>query len=364
MRLGGEIGIQVRQCLARATVLLTVVTALAVAGPSLAGAQRDGQASQPPSPHSRVPVGGHPPEVVPFSPSTRQRASRLSDGLPALWADGEVCSVGCRADAQPGWPLKPFHRQHGLRAALNELRHGTLHSGIDVQGRDGQEVYAIQGGRATIPQATGADARVRVGNFEYQHIVPAVTEGERVTAYETVVGTIRRRHGHVHLTELARGRILNPLRPGGRMVDPYTDREPPVIGTPIFDGRQVYVRAFDPQTFVEHTTYTTPVLAPAALAYRVFSALGAPIGGLHWALRGSRRHPFHLKDKIYAPGAKPAGFLCLAAERSCRPNWHYRLAGGMARPLPNLAPGVYRLTVYAWDWTGNVTARDASFRVR
>jgi hypothetical protein len=40
----------------------------------------------------------------------------------------------------------------------------------------------------------------------------------------------------------------------------------------------------------------------------------------------------------------------------CVPRWNYRLAGGLAPPLP---AGAASVTVYAWDWAGNVEARRA-----
>ena len=43
----------------------------------------------------------------------------------------------------------------------------------------------------------------------------------------------------------------------------------------------------------------------------------------------------------------------------CKPVWRYRLAGGLTPRLPLYEMhGRVRLTVYAWDWAGNVTARD------
>jgi hypothetical protein len=53
------------------------------------------------------------------------------------------------------------------------------------------------------------------------------------------------------------------------------------------------------------------------------------------------------------------GFLCFARQVVCKPLWRYRLAGGLAPRLPRYNfRGRVRLTVYAWDWAGNVTARD------
>jgi hypothetical protein len=43
----------------------------------------------------------------------------------------------------------------------------------------------------------------------------------------------------------------------------------------------------------------------------------------------------------------------------CVPHWIYRVAGGLAPPLPSGLPvGSYRLTTYAWDWADNATALD------
>jgi hypothetical protein len=166
--------------------------------------------------------------------------------------------------------------------------------------------------------------------------------------------------GHLHLSEVLGGdeSYVNPLRPGGRVLAPYRDLAPPVIGTPrLHAGGVVDVRAYDPQSFVVRTTYPTPVLAPAALAYRLYDLRGRPVTSLHWALRGTHVYPFSLATTIYWPGARGGGWLCFGYHPRCTPNWHYRLAGGLAPTLPSLS-GRYRLTTYAWDWVGNVTARD------
>ena len=146
------------------------------------------------------------------------------------------------------------------------------------------------------------------------------------------------------------------VAPGGRVLAPYRDLAPPVIGTPHVDsGGVVDVAAYDPQSFVVHTTYPTPVLAPAALAYRLYDRAGHPLTALRWALRGTHVYPFSLAWTIYWPGSRGGGWLCFAYHPRCTPNWHYRLAGGLAPRLPS---GHYRLATYAWDWAGNTIARD------
>ena len=80
--------------------------------------------------------------------------------------------------------------------------------------------------------------------------------------------------------------------------------------------------------------------------------------------RGSQLYPPSLVRRVFAPGASNPGFNCFAFHRVCIPNWVYWLAGGLTErlPLSNLR-GRYRLTVYAWDWAGNTSARDYWFSV-
>jgi len=305
--------------------------------------------------------------TYPFRPPAGLRAARPGE-VPSMYATGVPCAVGCRpAGAVDGWPLKPFFAQHPLRAGLNELRPGSLHVGLDIQARDGQAVYAVQPGTARVLAASGPDARVEVGNYVYWHIVPSVRDGQLVVPHETVLGRVMRGYGHIAFSEVdARGDYVNPLRPGGRVLTPWVDRAAPVIGRPAVDARgDVVVGAFDRQTLVRRTTYLTPVLAPASLAYRVYDASGRAVTPLEWALRGTRLEPFSLRALIYAPGARQPGYACFATRAICRPRWVYRLAGGFAPALPTaLPPGRYRLTAYAWDWADNVSALDTTLTLR
>lgn len=351
--------------IAAVTVLLAAAVALAtivalgasVGGERLASGLRHGRAADPPAASS----AGALTATLPFPPDRFDRRPRTGE-VPSLYDDGLACSTGCRPyGAEPGWPLKPFHRQHPIRAGLNELRPGSLHVGIDIQAPDGTPVYAVQPGLADVLTATGPNARVQVGNYIYWHIAPAVRTGEPVVPFETVLGTVLTGYGHLAFSEVdARDQYVNPLRPGGSVLVPYADRAPPVIGAPaVAAGGQVIVPAYSPQSFVRRTTYLTPVLAPAALAYRLYDLQGTPLTPLEWAFRGTHLLPWALRSLIYAPGARAPGFTCFATRSVCVPHWVYRLAGGMAPPLPTaLAPGRYRLSIYAWDWADNQTARD------
>jgi hypothetical protein len=266
--------------------------------------------------------------------------------------------------AIPGWPLRPFHEQHPLRSGFDEKRDSSFHHGIDIQARDGQAVYAIQPGRAQILQATGADSRVQVGNFIYWHVVPAVAGGQFVAPYSTVVGHVMAHFGHLHLSEVdAAGAYVNPLRPGGRVLTPYVDTARPVIG-PLHlspDGR-AWIATFDPQSFVRTTTYRTPVIAPAAIAWRLERADGRPLGDWQWAYRGTTNLPWSDAPLVWTPQAHKAPFTCFEHHRICRPDWRFVLAGGFTPRIVAPASGRYALAVLVYDWAQNASRRTFPLR--
>ncbi|MBV9800626.1 MAG: hypothetical protein JO039_21435 [Solirubrobacterales bacterium] len=308
-------------------------------------------------------AGGSPNPTLPFPPNPRDRSPARGE-VPSLYADGYACSTACRPyAAEIGWPLAPFHRQHPLRAGLNELRPGSLHVGVDIQARDGQAVYAVQPGIARVIAASGPNARIQIGNYIYWHTTPTVRTGELVSAFATVIGRVMNGYGHIAFSEVDyRDEYLNPLRPGGTVLEPYGNRARPVIGSPAIaaDG-QAIVAAYSPQTFVRRTTYVTPVLAPAAMAYRLYDSAGTAVTPLEWAFRGTHLLSWSERSLIYAPGAHAPGYACFATRSICVPQWIFRIAGGLAPPLPPTLPaGRYRLTIYAWDWADNATALDTS----
>ena len=304
-------------------------------------------------------------DIWPFAISPKQRPTRPGDALVPFWSDGLPCSVGCTAPgAIPGWPIQPFHRQHALRAGLNELRPANFHVGVDVVAHNGTNVYPIQSGFVHIRYDGTGDVNVDVGAFDYWHIHPTVREGQYASAYRTKLGWVLYNFKHVAVSE-GHGTYINPLRPGGSL-RPYHDSEPPIIGVPrVYADGRVIVGAFDPQSFVEKASFETPVLAPAALAWRLYDRHGRALTPLEWALRGSQNYPPGLKSVIFAPGAANPGYACFAFHVRCIPNWVYWLAGGLTRPLPlaSLRRGRYWLTVYAWDWAGNTSALDEPLTV-
>jgi hypothetical protein len=336
---------------------LSGVGSRAAVGHSRSASARMAQASLPST------FAESPSFTLPFPPNRADRPTRRGE-VPSLYADGLACSTGCRPyDAETGWPLAPFHRPHPIRAGLNELRPESLHVAIDIQARDGARVYAVQPGVAQVLTPSGPDARIQVGNYIYWHINPKVQTGDVVIPFKTVVGKVMAGYGHMAFSEIgADGQYANPLRPEGTVLEPYADHAVPVIGKPSVSANgQVVAPAYDPQTFIRKTTYFTPVLAPAAIAYRLYDRHGAPVTPLEWAFRGTHLLQFSQRSLIYAPGVHDPGYNCFATRSVCIPHWTYRVADGLAPPLPTgLDPGRYRLTIYAWDWADNETALDTT----
>jgi hypothetical protein len=338
-----------------------LATSVITSTSSTAGHSAHAQAATAPSGSNTF--SESPSFTLPFPPNPADRPARAGE-VPSLYADGLPCSTGCLPyEAETGWPVRPFHRQHAIRAGLNELRPESLHVAVDIQARDGARVYAVQPGVAQVLAPSGPDGRIQVGNYIYWHINPKVTTGELVTPFKTVLGTVMSGYGHMAFSEVGSdGQYANPLRPEGTVLKPYADHARPVIGSPSVsrDG-QVVAPAYDPQTFIRKTKYYTPVLAPAAVAYRLYNSHGDPVTPLEWSFRGTHLLQFAERSLIYAPGARDPGYNCFATRTVCIPRWIYRVADGLAPPLPaTLDPGRYRLTIYAWDWANNKTALDTT----
>ena len=145
-----------------------------------------------------------------------------------------------------GWPVEPFDHAHPIRGSFGDPRtlffdaptraglyHSagsfSFHQGVDVAAPDGTSVYPVESGVVTVVTHDG----IRVGSadvsFEYWHVRPSVRVGDQVTARRTVLGTILGGAGHVHLTEIDRGVVTDPLLPGH--LTPYRDTTVPYVAS-------------------------------------------------------------------------------------------------------------------------------------
>lgn len=201
------------------------------------------------------------------------------------------------------WPVKPFDRPHPVRANFGDPRTTfagpptprglmtsggifELHFGIDIATSDGTAVYPVRSGIASLVngRAVGVDSG---DGFvaEYWHIVPAIRPGQKVEAFETVLGHVMKGYEHVHFTEIDNRRIVNPLAPGH--LGPYQDRTTPRVTSISFrqsdtgpdvlpefvHGRVVLIaRAYDVTALPVPGDWNDLPVAPALLTWRVESA--------------------------------------------------------------------------------------------
>ena len=160
-----------------------------------------------------------------------------------------LCSLGAlllssaNAAAFP-WPIKPFDKQHPIRANFGDPRTrflntlltdglqgpGTFafHNGIDIAAPSDTPVYPVVSGKVRFIDASAISVRTKGrGVFQYFHIVVTVRNGEHVVAGKTILGYVMHAYDHVHLSWIRGGRVWNPLARGG--IAPYRDHTVPAV---------------------------------------------------------------------------------------------------------------------------------------
>ena len=298
---------------------------------------------------------------------SRTKSSDCSGARATLaWSSAEgtleqtrtVSAPSARLDAGSyGWPLKPFNRQHPVRAFFNDPRVGdggshAFHFGIDISAPDGTPVYAVEAG--TVFREGGRAVAVLAPDghtMGYWHVVPVVKNRQAVHLHQ-LLGRIEKGWEHVHLAERSRGLYVNPLRPGG--LGPYADRMPPTVAGIDFAasprGFDLVAEAYDmPQPRVPGAWADEPV-TPALVSWRI-------VGVTRW--RNAVDFRSTLLDAkrfggVYAPATRQnhkgeAGLYCFYLTRAWRP--------------AALRDGSYRVQVAATDTRGNRAVATTSFTI-
>jgi hypothetical protein len=275
-------------------------------------------------------------------------------------------TIGHRHGIHPGygWPIKPFNRQHPVRAYLNDPRNGngdakSFHFGIDISAPDGTPVYAIEPGQAFVTRGRMSVAvKGATRTFGYWHIMPAVRNHQSIRLHQ-LLGYICSNDGggqHVHLAERVGGDYLNPLRPGG--LGPYVDRTPPRVASVKFlrNGREVDARALTGRVDVVAEIYdATPMHVPAP-----WSNMPVTPETVGWSLSHGGRLIRAERTIINSDHMLPAKLYDSIYARGTAQNWvgapgHYRFYIARGLKASRLPAGISRLRIDAGDTRGNRT---------
>jgi murein DD-endopeptidase MepM/ murein hydrolase activator NlpD len=304
-----------------------------------------------------------------------------------------IASAG--ASAYP-WPVKPFHKQHPIRANFGDPRTAFLgsifddgiagpgtflfHNGIDIAAPDGTRVYPVMSGVAHV--VSGDEVAVDTGQeraFQYYHIAPQVSDGQTVIASKTVLGRIRKTYGHVHLSEIRGTEIWNPLARGG--IAPYRDTTRPTVSDVLF-REYGSLRELDPLAIcgrisIVAEAHDTPPLrvdgnfanfpvSPALVMWTLRRVGTGAVVGLPTVaadFRGTLPLPEDFWN-IYARGTYQNAPRFGVRQFTLMPGrFLYQLTpptGLDTRTLPN---GVYQVTARAADIKGNVGSLNQRFTV-
>lgn len=239
--------------------------------------------------------------------------SQLTRFLAALAAAGLLAAgIPALAGASYSWPVKPFDQPHPVRGSFGDPRtifsapptlRGLLsgacqcsfHEGVDISARDGTAVYPVEDGVVDVVRTARAREMIEVRSsggavFQYWHLLAAVRIGQQVQARRTVLGHILHEAGHVHLTELDGGTIVNPLQPGH--LTPYRDTTRPSVGAVSFVGSaggpllstlvrgrvEIDAEAYDSPAIPVPGLWNGMPVTPARVAWQIETWTGKPTG--------------------------------------------------------------------------------------
>ncbi|MBA3736300.1 MAG: hypothetical protein H0W90_14090 [Actinobacteria bacterium] len=309
--------------------------------------------------------------------------------LIACFALALIASAG--ASAFP-WPIKPFDKQHPIRANFGDPRTrflntmltdglqgpGTFlfHNGIDIPAPEGTAVYPVISGKVRYIDDAAISVRTKGrGVFQYFHIVVTVRNGEHVVAGRTILGYVMRAYDHVHLSWIRNERVWNPLAHGG--IAPFRDRTIPQV-------RAINVRpagsllSFDSETvcgtvsLVAAADDTAPMAVPGVfanfpLAPALITWSLAKVGGSTYV-----RNVPAADFRTTLPTARNFWNVYARGSYQNAPrfsNRQYFMAGRFLYNLANLVDtrsypnGLYEVTVRVGDMRGNSSEGALQFRI-
>ena len=312
--------------------------------------------------------------------------------LIALLIAATACLAVAQAALSYGWPLKPFHKAHPIRGNFGDPRtifsdpfqpSGVLggcacsfHNGLDISGDPGQAVYPVVSGVARVRDLSAVTVHASGGRaFKYMHITPTVYDGQRVTAYKTVIGHIDAVASHVHLSEIDNSIVINPL--GTHHLTPYADHTKPKVASLLLlepNGKAFQTRGIAGSVELIAQAYDMPALPVPGIwfGYPVAPAVvsWALLSGNHYVVQPTTvvdfRYTLPLPRQfwnVYARGTyqnKPR--FGNQQFRTWPGRFEYKLTRGLF-DTHKLADGTYTLRVTVEDTAGNKTTNAEAITV-
>ena len=276
------------------------------------------------------------------------------------------------------WPVRPFNRQHPVRGYFGDPRIGmtprgmqsSFHFGIDISAADGTPVYASLTGtvvresfRPEVVTIVALDGRTE---FEYWHIVPAISHGAHAATGKTLLGYVAKGWGHVHFSDVRDGVYVNPLRPGA--LGPYADSTPPVVKSlrverhdhgvsrAALRGRvDLVAEAFDVTPLAVPKPWANRPVTPALVRWRIVDRTGR--SAVPWQTATDFR--------MRIPSIGDYGRVYAKWTRQSKPwsNGRYRIVlvrGWETRTIPR---GAYAIEVRVADTQGNSSTQRFPVRI-
>jgi hypothetical protein len=272
-----------------------------------------------------------------------------------------------------GWPVKPFDRQHPVRAFFGDPRIGSgggtsFHFGIDVSVPDGTAVYAVTAGTVHLNVA-GGPQNIAVTSpgvtHGYWHVRPSVGNGQHVGQH-ALLGHVAAPWGHVHLAERTPGGpYRNPLRPGA--LAPFVKDHPPIVSRvlaerqgqavdagALFGVVALIAEAHDVTPVPPPAPYTNMPVTPALVRWRLVSHAVEVVPWRTTADFRSTLPPNSRYHAVYAPGTTqnhpPAAGryrfqLAAAFDTRTHPDGSYRLDVEVSDTRGNASRGHLTLTI-------------------
>jgi hypothetical protein len=307
---------------------------------------------------------------LPSQQSSERRVERIDQRSP--------CLSPLRLPEAYGWPVKPFDQQHpvrgnfgdprtlffgGISGGSNAVGVFQFHNGVDISAPDDSPVYPVESGRVARVAADHVAIAAEDGrHFQYWHIRPSVRPGESVTVDETVLGHILPEFQHVHLTEIDKERVTNPLVPGHLF--PYHDNTPPRVDGVRFTWQArnlgpgelhgivtITAAAHDDPSPPPPGHWRHAPVTPALMSWSL-SRDGSIVRGPGTVFDVRRTLP-PTRDfwRIYAPGTIQNFPVSAQRHLTAKPGTYiFNIAELDTRRFPN---GDYMLTVEASDVCGN-----------